>query len=154
MKPMVLPWSEDGRAAGWPPAILISFVGSSTRNVICCTPARSCGPLGPQYLALRGLAIDADPHRRRYRLGLAAHPGRNDGTEAAGGAPSSHDQEMIRRFECCMHALAAVAHNGALSDRRPFGTAHARTLVQEVADVTLRPTRSLDMFAELFWNHN
>src|ERR1700745_3319721 len=111
-------------------------------------------PLGRPYLALRRLAIDADPNRRCYRLGLAAHPGRNDCTEATGRAPGGYDQKMVRRVECHMHALTAVAHNGALSDRLPFGTAHARALVQEVGDVTLRPARTLDMFTELFGNHN
>src|SRR5215472_8583200 len=59
MKPMVLPLSDDGRAAGRPPASLISFVGSSTRNIICGTPARSYVPvvailLSRLYSALGG----------------------------------------------------------------------------------------------------
>src|ERR1700730_13100775 len=106
------------------------------------------------YSALGRPAIDADPDSCGYRLGLAAHPRRNNRAKAAGRAPRSHDQQMIRRFERGMDTVAAVAHYGALSDVGPFCAAHARALVQEVGDVTLGPARALDMLAQLFRDHD
>src|ERR1700674_1834711 len=108
------------------------------------------------YSARWRLAIDAGPDRCRYRLGLAAHPRRNDRAEAAGRPPRGHPQEMIRRFERGMDTLAAAApsHDGALSDICPFRAAHARALMQEVGDVSLGPARALDMLAQLFWDHD
>src|SRR5258708_7036971 len=111
-----------------------------TRMAQC---AALIAPYGPT-LALWRLAIDAGADRRRYRLGLAAHPRRNDRAEAAGRAPCGHDQEMLRRFERGMDALAAVAHDRALPYVRPFGAAHTSAFVQEVGDVTLGPARPLD----------
>src|SRR5258707_3636160 len=100
------------------------------------------------YSALWRLAIDADPDSCGYRLGLAAHPRRNDRAKAAGRAPRSHDQEMIRRFELGMDTVAAVAHYGALSDVVPFRAAHTAALVQEVGDVTLVPAPPLALLAQ------
>src|SRR6266436_4702890 len=104
----------------------------------------------PLVLALWRLAIDAGADRCRYRLGFAAHPRRNDGAEAAGRASRGHDQEMIRRFERGMDALAAAAHDRALPHVGPFRAAHTGALVQEVGDVTLGPARPPDRLAQLF----
>src|SRR3984893_10378491 len=106
------------------------------------------------YSALWRLAIDADPDSCGYRLGLAAHPRRNNRAKAAGRAPRSHDQQMIRRFERGVDTVPAVAHYGALSDVGPFRAAHTRALVQEIGDVTLGPARALDMLAQLFRDHD
>ena len=59
-------------------------------------------------------------------LVLLAHPRWNDGAEAAGRAARGHDQEMIRRFERRVDALAAVAHHRTLADVGPFGAADTR----------------------------
>src|SRR5215472_1219549 len=105
-------------------------------------------------LALGWLAIDAGPDRCRYRLGLAAHPRRNDRAEATGRASRSHDQEMIRRPQRGVDTLAAVAHDRALADVGPFAAAHAGALVQELCDVSLGPARALDGIAQLFRDHD
>src|SRR5258706_15168668 len=104
--------------------------------------SRSYGRNSPS--ALWRLAIDAGADRRRYRLGLAAHPRRNDRAEAAGRASRGHDQEMIRRFERGVDTLAAVAHDRALPHVGPFSAAHTGAFVQEVGDITLGPARPLD----------
>src|SRR6266436_718010 len=108
----------------------------------------------PLVLALWRLAIDAGADRCRHRLGLAAHPRRNDGAEAAGRASRGHDQQMIRRFAGGVDTLAAVAHDRALTYLGPVGAAHTRALVQEVGDVSLGPARTLDMLAQLFRDHD
>src|SRR6516225_6115592 len=74
------------------------------------------------------LAIDAGTDGRGYGFGLAAHPGCNDGAEAASRAAGCHDQKMIRRFERGVNAVAAVAYHRALPDIGPFRAADARAL--------------------------
>src|SRR5713226_3196862 len=147
MKPTVLPWSDDGRSAGCPPAASLSFVGSNTRSIMRCAPARAPSTFWR-------LAIDTCTDGCRYGLGPAAHPWRNDGAEAAGRAARGHDQEMIRRVERGMDTLAAVAHDRTLSHVGPLHAADARALVQELGDVPLAPAGALDRLAQLLGDHD
>src|SRR5580700_7753002 len=143
MKPMVLPLSEAGRGAGWPPAGFLSFVGSNTRRIM--TLLRSI---------LRRLAVDTGADRRGDGFGLTAEPRRDDGAKTAGRAAGRDDEQIIRRSERGVNRLAAVAHHRALADVSPFGTANAGALVDEFGDVALAPASILDVIAQLFRNDN
>src|SRR5260221_11986083 len=111
MKPMVLPWSEDGRTAGRSPVAFISFVDRarevSSVDLLFVYSLVLASQLS-LYSAFWRLAIDAGSDSCRHRLGLAAHPRRNDRAEATGRAACSDDQKMVRRFERGMDAGAAV----------------------------------------------
>src|SRR5262245_11788553 len=136
MTPTLLPRSEIGLGASCTPAACDSLVGSKTRMLIASV--------------LRWLAVDAGADRGGHRLGLAAHPRRNDGAEAAGRAAGGNDQQMIGRLQRGVTFLGAVAHDRALADRSPIAAADAGALIEKFGDVALTPARSLDVLAELF----
>src|SRR5580700_3850889 len=141
MKPMVLPLSEAGRGAGWPPAGFLSFVGSNTRRIM--TLLRSI---------LRRLAVDTGADRRGDGFGLTAEPRRDDGAKTAGRAASRDNEQMIRRRERGVNRFAAVTHYRALADVVPFGAADAGALIDEFGDVALAPAGVLDVIAQLLRN--
>src|SRR4051812_41696627 len=101
---------------------------SVPRHTTSVTPPRS---------TLRRLAIDAGADGRGDGLSLVAQPGRNDGAETAGRTARGDHQQMIRRLERRIDAVAAVAHHGALADLGPLGAPDARAFVDELGDVPL-----------------
>src|SRR6516164_4716916 len=128
MKPTVLPCSVVGRVASWPPAAVVSLVGS--RTIMRLLPS-GCFQLCSQSTQAPMAAVTA--------LVLLPNQGGMTAPNPPAGPPGGHDQKMIGRLQRRVYGFTTVAHHRALSDIGPFAPAHSRTLIQELGDIALGP---------------
>src|SRR5262249_26514338 len=111
--------------------------------------ARSMGITATSKLYL---AIDAGTNRQRHCAALMAEPRRDDRSEPASRAAGAYDQQLIRGGKRGVLGIATLAHHRALAHLGPFAPAHACAGMDEAGDVSLAPSRRLQMLAQLTGN--